>query len=100
MINSFCAKIPAGALKGVKVAAFDTRIAVNDVNSKILTFLVKIFGYAAEPIGSKLRKKQGELLIAPEGYIITDTEGPLKEGELERAVNWVNQIKKVAGNSI
>ncbi|MDO9547751.1 MAG: hypothetical protein Q7J65_02155 [Candidatus Marinimicrobia bacterium] len=92
-------KIPAGALKGVNVAAFDTRMSVKDVNSATLTFFVKIFGYAAEPIAARLRKKQGYLLVPPEGFIVMENKGPLKEGELERAVNWANQIKKAAENS-
>jgi len=93
-INSFLGKIPAGALNGVNVAAFDTRMSIKDVNSAILTFFVKIFGYAAEPIAAKLQKKQGNLSLPPEGFIVIGTEGPLKEGEIERATEWAEQIKK------
>jgi len=99
-INSFLTKIPSGALNGVNVAAFDTRMSIIDVNSRILTFFVKIFGYAAEPIAAKLLKKQGRQIVPPEGFIVIDSKGPLKEGEIERAVSWVNQIKKVSENSL
>jgi flavodoxin I len=53
--------LPPNALKGIKVAAFDTRIPVNEVKSRILPVLVKFFGYAAEPIGRGLAKAGGLL---------------------------------------
>jgi len=84
--------IPRQGLSGVKVAAFDTRFSVEDTNSRILRFLVKLFGYAAEPIANRLRKKGGEPVVAPEGFFVEDTEGPLTEGELERAAEWARQV--------
>jgi flavodoxin len=91
-INGFLKKIPAGGLRGVQVAGFDTRISTEDIKSRMLLFLVKIFGYAAEPISKKLQKKGGEAAAAPEGFIVKDTEGPLKDGELERAAAWAKKI--------
>ena len=87
--------IPANDLQGVKVAGFDTRIAVDEKTPAILRFLAKIFGYAAEPISAKLVKKGGELAIAPEGFFVGGTEGPLTEGELERAADWVKRIMAI-----
>lgn len=84
--------IPAQGLQGVKFAAFDTRIAVEDVGNRFLTFMVNIFGYAAKPIANRLQKKGGALIAPPEGFIVNGKEGPLKEGELARAVGWVRQI--------
>jgi hypothetical protein len=80
-------------LEGVKVAAFDTRYREAEIEKvRILAFLVKIFGYAAKPIADRLEKKGGELAVPPEGFYVTDTEGPLFEGELERAADWARQI--------
>ncbi len=93
-ITNFLKKISSNGLKGVKVAAFDTRISTADVNSRFLNILVKLFGYAAKPIASKLEKKGGELIIPSEGFFVKGTEGPLKEGELERAVAWAKVIMK------
>jgi len=93
-IMGFLNKIPLNVLKGVKVAAFDTRISTADVNSRFLNILVKLFGYAAKPIAYKLEKKGGSLIIPPEGFFVKDSEGPLKDGELERAVDWVKLIMK------
>lgn len=93
-ILNFIDKIPLNGLKGVKVAAFDTRISTPDVNSRFLNILVKMFGYAAKPIAYKLEKKGGSLIISPEGFFVKDSEGPLKDGELERAVDWAKIIMK------
>jgi flavodoxin I len=80
------------SLSGVKVAAFDTRADMNDVNSRALTAFVKLFGYAAEPIANSLTKRGGTLVVPPEGFFIKDKEGPLKDGEIERATAWGRQI--------
>jgi len=91
--TSLLKSIPKDGLKGVKVAAFDTRFAESEIEKvRILAFFVKIFGYAAKPIADRLQKKGGELAVPPEGFYVTDTEGPLFEGELERAVDWAKQI--------
>lgn len=91
-ISNLLKRIPKNGLKGVKVAAFDTRISMNDMDSRILPPLVKVFGYAAKPISDRLKKKGGERIIPPEGFFVEGTEGPLKEGELERAADWAKQI--------
>lgn len=93
-ISGFLKKIPMNGLKGIKVAAFDTRISTSDIRSSALRFLVKIGGYAAKPIADKLKKKGGELIIPPEGFSVKDKEGPLKEGEIKRAADWAKQIYK------
>ena len=80
------------SLSGVKVTAFDTRADMNDVNSRALTAFVKLFGYAAEPIAAGLTKRGGMLVIPAEGFFIKDKEGPLKDGEIERATAWGRQI--------
>jgi flavodoxin len=88
-------RIPGGALKGVKVAAFDTRISASDVKSAaapLLRGLTKVFGWAAKPISDALAKAGGEVVVPPEGFAVLASEGPLKEGELERAVAWAKQI--------
>ena len=85
---TFLKGLPRQSLNGVKVAAFDTRISPQDTHSPILKFLVNLFGYAAKPIGDQLTARGGTLSAAPEGFIVTASEGPLKEGELERAAAW------------
>ncbi len=94
-ITNFLKRIPADGLNGIKVAAFDTRISINDIKSPILRFLVKVGGYAAKPIADRLQKKGGDLIVPPEGFFVNGTEGPMKEGELERAAEWTKQIDQV-----
>jgi flavodoxin I len=91
--TSLLKSIPKNNLKGVQVAAFDTRFTVSEIEKvRILAFFVRLFGYAAKPISDRLKKKGGELIIPPEGFFVEGVEGPLKEGELERAADWAKQI--------
>jgi flavodoxin len=85
--------IPKSGLKGVKVAAFDTRFTMSEIEkSSVLPFFVRMFGYAAKPISDKLEGKGGEVVMPPEGFYVEGVEGPLQEGELERAADWARQI--------
>lgn len=95
--TSFLKDIPQNGLQGVKVAAFDTRFPESEIERvRILAFFVRIFGYAAKPIADRLEKKGGELVIPPEGFFVEGTEGPLQDGELERAASWAKQIIQAA----
>ena len=96
-IAKFLKGLPAGALSGARVAAFDTRISTTDVNNRLLNMLVRRLGYAAEPIGRKLAQKGGRTAAAPEGFFVKGSEGPLKEGELERATAWGTAIARQMG---
>ena len=82
-IQDFLNKVPEPAVKGVNVAAFDTRFS---------TKLVGIFGYAAGKIADSLKRKGGSLILFPEAFFVKGKEGPLKEGELERAASWAKEI--------
>lgn len=79
-------------LTGVSVAAFDTRLCLESIDSSSLRFIVDKGGYAASKIAKTLQNKGGNLVATPEGFLVTGEEGPLKEGELERAESWANQI--------
>jgi flavodoxin I len=82
-VQDLLSGIPGSAFEGTSVAAFDTRVS---------TTWVRIFGYAAGRIAGRLRKKGGTLMGSPEGFFVEGTEGPLKEGELERAAGWAKEI--------
>ena len=84
------------SLENIKVTSFDTRVDIEKVNSKILTFFVKMFGYADKPILKLLVKKGGIPVHESMGFYVEDKEGPLTEGELERARNWAKKIIKKA----
>lgn len=89
-VKTWLAGLPA--LQGVRVAAFDTRMAMNDQVPGILRLFSRIFGYAAGPIAAKLTGKGGVQAVAPEGFIVLGSEGPLREGELERAAAWAQRL--------
>jgi flavodoxin len=93
-ISKWLKSLAPNSLEGVRVAAFDTRIALS-VNSRILSVFVRLFGYAAEPIAAGLGKKGGALVILPQGFFVEGSEGPLRAGELERAAEWARQIVAV-----
>lgn len=76
-------KLTPAALAGISVAAFDTRIT---------WWWVRPFGYAAPKIARRLEKKGGKLVAEGEGFFVTGGEGPLKEGEVERAAAWAKGI--------
>ena len=91
--TAFLKGIPKDGLAGVKVAAFDTRITEAEIERiRILAFMVRLFGYAAEPMAKRLEQKGGAVAVPPEGFYVGGTEGPLLDGELERAVAWARQI--------
>ncbi|MGI5849342.1 MAG: flavodoxin family protein [Christensenellales bacterium] len=91
-ITDWIKGLPAN-LNGVKITAFDTRTSPDDIKSGILKKMMKTFGYAAKPIEAALSKKGGAPAGEPEGFLVTGSEGPLKDGELERAVNWASGLK-------
>jgi flavodoxin len=84
-VQTFLVKVPANAIKGIYVTAFDTRFSSR---------LTKIFGYAAGRIVIPLKRKGGNLLVEPEAFYVEGTKGPLKEGELERAAGWAEEVLK------
>lgn len=80
------------SLKNVKVAAFDTRFATED-HEIGLQIVMTVIRFAAQRIAKALTAKGGTLIEKPIGFIVEEKEGPLKEGELERARTWAQQIK-------
>jgi flavodoxin len=85
------AGIPRQGLQEVKVAAFDTRMDVEKAPG-ILKAMVKLFGYAAKPLAARLRKKGGQEALAAAGFVVNESEGPLADGELERAAEWAKGL--------
>jgi len=89
--KEFLKKIPPNALKNVRVTSFDTRFSAKDKGIGV-RILLRVLGYAAGRIANRLERKGGHLAAEPEGFIVEDSEGPLKQGELERAANWAKGI--------
>jgi flavodoxin len=84
IMQDFLNQLPQ-SIKGIRVAAFDTRLT---------TRWVGIFGYAAGRIASNLKEKGGNLIAPPEPFFVAGKTPSLKDGELERAAKWAKDISK------
>jgi len=82
-MQSFLSGLSGNTLNNINAVAFDTRLTAG---------WVKIFGYAAGRIAGSLESKGAKLAAPPEGFFILDSKGPLKEGELERAGEWIRAV--------
>ncbi|MCR4428581.1 MAG: flavodoxin family protein [Caldiserica bacterium] len=85
--QKFLKEIPSESLKGKSFAAFDTRATA---------FIARVFGYAAKRIADILISKGGIPVFPPEGFLVKASKGPLKEGEIERALEWGKRIREVS----
>lgn len=84
-------QITTDSIQNKKVIVFDTRIDLDSMKSKFLRWLVNRGGYATSPI-SNILKKKGAKILGCEGFMVADKEGPLLDGEEERAANWIRSI--------
>ena len=73
-IREWLATLPRAAR--TRAAAFDTRLSH------------PLAGGAAPRIARKLRRLGYTIAAKPEGFIVAATEGPMREGELDRARHW------------
>jgi flavodoxin len=76
-------EFPKRTLPGTPVAAFDT--------SYEMSWMLNQFT-ASKHLARKLRKLGGKLLLPPEIFLVTGREGPLVDGELQRAKNWAESL--------
>jgi flavodoxin len=82
---TFLERLPQ--LDGVAVAAFDTR----------LTWPKLLSGAASDRIARALRDHGAHLVAEPESFLVTGREGPLVDGELERATSWGHAVRTTVG---
>jgi flavodoxin len=81
-MRAFLESIPRRSLQGQAAAAFDTRYHVSAL----------ISGSAAIRIAAGLKKAGASLVVPPESFFVAKTEGPLQQGEIERAGEWAERI--------
>jgi hypothetical protein len=74
---------------GRPAAAFDTRLD----RSPVLT------GAAARGIAKRLRRRGYDVIADPESFFVEDSEGPLADGELDRARAWGESLAELIGRS-
>lgn len=82
----------ADLTSGPDVAVFDTRLDPAAVKPTPLRWVVGIGGYAATRMARQMATNGARLRGTPGAFVVTGLEGPLKEGELERAAAWAEGL--------
>lgn len=86
-IQAFVDRISREGLKNASFSTFDTRFSAKD-SSAGMRLLMRMIGYAADKVAKKFENEHCHLISPAEGFFVVGKEGPLKEGELERAIKW------------
>lgn len=92
-ITDLIESLDANSLKGLTVSAFDTRVKLESIKSGALRLFVKMGGYADKTIIKLLEKKGASTIIPSVGFFVSDQQGPLCDGEVERATNWAKEFR-------
>jgi flavodoxin len=90
-IQAWLTAIGPHELTGKRVAAFDTRMYEKE-QPLWLRFIMKIIDYAAPKIERVLVEKGGRSVARASGFLVATKEGPLKNGEVEQALQWTQDI--------
>jgi hypothetical protein len=83
-IQSFLEAVSSEELRSLAVACFDTRFRL----PRWMT------GSAAKVMARTLQEKGVSLLLQPESFFVKGTQGPLRDGELDRAAAWARMLIK------
>ena len=75
--------LPRRLLPKTPVAAFDTSYKMSGLLARFT---------AAKKLDHKLRKLGGKRIVPPESFHVVEREGPLYDGEIERARAWAVSI--------
>ena len=82
-VRPVLAAIPRRTMHGTPAAAFDTSYKMSALLARFT---------AARKLARRLRKLGGKLVLPAETFHVEESEGPLYEGELERAQAWAASI--------
>ena len=97
-MKKFITALPEDSLKNMKVSTFDTSFPTTNMGF-FINHVVKIFGNAAPRLAKEFEKKAAINLDSKIFYVLVK-EGPLKDGEKERAKEWIDQIINTNRNII
>jgi flavodoxin len=81
-LGQWLAHLPEGAVRDLPFAAFDTRYRMSRL----------ISGSAARVIARRLERAGATEVAPPESFFVLASEGPLAEGEIERATAWARGL--------
>lgn len=90
-VKEFLECLEYDELDDTQVASFDTRFDKHK-HGIMLWLLMSAIHFAAPRIAKELTASGGHLILSPEGFIVDNSEGPLHDGELERAKEWAQEI--------
>jgi len=79
-ITALLSALRNGHLNGVKAAAFDTRVRMF------------IHGDAAKKITHALKAGGADIIAEPMPFYVKGNEGPLRDGEIEKAEVWAQTL--------
>jgi flavodoxin len=79
-ITELLAQLGNGRLRGIKAAAFDTRVRFF------------IHGDAAKKMTKLLTEGGAHIIARPAPFYVRGTEGPLRGRELEKAARWAKSL--------
>jgi flavodoxin len=79
----FLSSLDEGQLKGIKGAVFDTRIK---------NFMS---GDALKKISKELTRAGAYISVKPQPFYVKGVEGPLFDGEVDKAIEWAKSIKAI-----
>lgn len=82
-VRSVLEALPKRSLRGASVAAFDTAYKMSGLLGRLT---------AAPKLARRLRKLGGRQIVPPETFYVVEREGPLFDGEPERAKRWGDAV--------
>ncbi len=83
-MQSYVERLSPASLSGLQTACFDTRMRM----PRFLT------GSAAQGMAKVLATEGATPLMPPEAFFVKGREGPLQDGELERAADWARALRE------
>ena len=102
-MKTLVGRLSRGSLDAVPFAAFDTRFAMSDMPSPVLKVIVPIVGkraWAATHLARAAARAGAKQVAQPEGFHVRATEGPLADGEVQRATAWGRALAGDRGASV
>jgi flavodoxin len=81
-VKTFLAGLDRPSLTQLRFAEFDTRFDKPQI----------ITGSGARSLEKQLQRLGATMIVDPESFLVRGTEGPLAEGELERAAQWARKL--------
>jgi len=84
-VTDLLGRLGDGKLKGIRAAAFDTRVRFF------------IHGDAAKKMTRLLKEGGATIISNPAPFYVRGTEGPLRDGELEKAADWAKTLAAFFG---